>query len=73
MRVTSFLVALVILTPFFAFGLPDCSSLPLQATPCVVRPPEYWSVSTYVGHFALVSVVFWVMVRLRILLLNRKP
>ena len=32
MRVISFLVALVILTPFFAFGVPDCSSLPLQAT-----------------------------------------
>lgn len=73
MRVTSFLVALVILTPFFAFGAPDCSSLPLQPTPCAVRPPEYWSVFTYVGYFALVSVVFWVMVRLKILRLNRKP
>jgi hypothetical protein len=73
MRVTSFLVALLILTPFFAFGVPDCSSLPLQATPCAVHPAEYWSVSTYVGYFALASVVFWVMVRLRILRLNRKP
>jgi hypothetical protein len=32
MRVTSFLVALlVILTPFIAFADPDCSSLPPEA------------------------------------------
>ena len=40
MRVTSFLVALVILTPLFAFGVPDCSSLPLQATPAQSARPN---------------------------------
>ena len=33
MRVTSFLVAFVILTPFFAFEVPDCSSSPAPSHP----------------------------------------
>lgn len=73
MRVTSFLMALqVMLTPFIAFGAPDCSNLPPQARvpPCVVSVPEYWGVFEYIGYFALVSVVFWVMVHLRILRRN---
>jgi hypothetical protein len=75
MRVTSFLVALlVILTPFIAFADPDCSSLPPEARAhnpqCTVGVPEYWGVFEYIGYLALVSVVFLVMVRLRILRRN---
>lgn len=66
MRVTPFIVALqLILTPFFAFGAP-CAS----AVPCVVSMPEHWGVFEYIGYFALSSVVFWVIARLRILRLN---
>jgi hypothetical protein len=76
MRVTSFLVSLqTILAPFIAFGAPDCSSLPTQArshNPSCVAMPEYWGVFEYIGYFALLSVVLWVLVRVRVLRQNQK-
>jgi hypothetical protein len=75
--VSSFLVALqLVLTPFFAFGKPDCSSLPPEAREhnphCAVPMPEHWGTLESVVFFALVLVAFWVVVRLGILRLNEK-
>ena len=81
----SFFVAVqLLLMPVLAFGKPHCFSLPWQAqlhNPNCVVPvsgtpsislPEHWGLFESVGLFALVLIASWVMVRLRILHLNKR-
>jgi hypothetical protein len=81
----SFFVAVqLLLMPVLAFGNPNCSTLPWQAQihnphcwvpvsgTSPISLPDHWGLFESVGFLALVLIASWVMVRLRILHLNKR-
>ena len=67
----------VFLVPLLALANPgqDCIKHPDNPNCHVTIPvamPEHWGTLEALGFFALVLIVFWVMIRLNVLRLNSK-
>ncbi len=70
MRMSALLVPFgMFLAPLLTFATPgqDCSKHPDNPNCAVVAMPEHWGSWESLGFFALVIIVFWVMIRMRVL------
>lgn len=75
MRMSSLLILLgIFLVPLLALAEPghDCIKHPDNPNCPVVAMPEHWSSWESLGFYALVLIVFWVMIRMKILRLDSK-
>ena len=74
-RMSSLLTLLgVCLMPLLTLANPgqDCTKHPTNPNCTVVAMPEHWGTLEVLASFALVLIVFWVMIRLKVLRLNSK-